>query len=407
MTSKSYEWEDGAELGEHSQKKHQILREYFRQYLKTRCQLPQQEKFRLAIVDGFSGGGRYENGEYGSPIVFVDTLIQTAKEINIYRNSQGFAALTIECLIVFNDKDPEAIHLLKQNLAPHLAAAKEQDGLIIRPQYFSDSFEHIYPEIKDRLLATRCNNVLFNLDQCGYSHVTTACIRDIMISWKSAEVILTFMIKALLTFLSPNEKKSGVPLEPEMQEKVNCIIENDKLLSKRAWMGEAEKIVYSHLNECAPYVSPFAINNPSGWKYWLMHFARSYRARQVYNDVLHQHGEAQGHVGGAGLNMLSYTPQNPTFYLFDETSRDTARNALAEDIPDLVSHSGDTIPMLQFYETAYSETPAHSEDIHQAIIDNPDLEVVTKNGGVRRKAGSIKSDDTLRLTNQKSFFFNF
>jgi three-Cys-motif partner protein len=393
VTSKSYEWEDGAELGEHSQKKHQILREYFRQYLKTRCQLPQQEKFKLAIVDGFSGGGLY------------DTLIQTAKEINIYRNSQGFAALTIECLIVFNDKKSEAIHLLKQNLAPHLAAAEEQEGLIIHPQYFSDIFEQIYPEIKKRLLATRCNNVLFNLDQCGYSHVTTACIRDIMISWKSAEVILTFMIKALLTFLSPNEKKNGVRLEPEMQEKVNSLLENDKLLSKREWMGEAEKIVYSNLNECAPYVSPFAINNPGGWKYWLMHFARSYRARQVYNDVLHQHGEAQAHVGGAGLNMLSYTPQNNGFYLFDDNSRDLARSALAGDIPDLVSHSGDTIPMLQFYETAYSETPAHSEDIHQAIIDNPDLEVVTKNGGVRRKAGSIKSDDTLRLTNQKSFFF--
>ena len=48
MVEKSYDWEDGAELEEHTKKKHQILREYFREYLITRCKLPQQEKFRLA-----------------------------------------------------------------------------------------------------------------------------------------------------------------------------------------------------------------------------------------------------------------------------------------------------------------------------------------------------------------------
>jgi three-Cys-motif partner protein len=69
-----YDWEGGAPLDEHTKKKHTILTEYFRQYLITRCQLPKQEKFRLAIVDGFSGAGVYKCGSFGSPLIFVDVL---------------------------------------------------------------------------------------------------------------------------------------------------------------------------------------------------------------------------------------------------------------------------------------------------------------------------------------------
>jgi len=62
MVAKPYDWAQGAVLEEHSRRKHKILREYFRQYIIVRCQLPQQTKFRLAIIDGFAGGGRYACG---------------------------------------------------------------------------------------------------------------------------------------------------------------------------------------------------------------------------------------------------------------------------------------------------------------------------------------------------------
>ena len=59
MAEKPYSWASGAKLEDHSRRKHKILREYFANYLGVRCQLPQQTQFRLAIVDGFAGGGRY------------------------------------------------------------------------------------------------------------------------------------------------------------------------------------------------------------------------------------------------------------------------------------------------------------------------------------------------------------
>lgn len=92
MKTDGYSWSNGAELDDHSRRKHKILREYFHQYLNVRCQLPQQSKFRLAIVDGFSGGGRYQCGSAGSPIIFIEELDRTLEVINLRRSLQGMGA---------------------------------------------------------------------------------------------------------------------------------------------------------------------------------------------------------------------------------------------------------------------------------------------------------------------------
>jgi hypothetical protein len=139
-----------------------------------------------------------------------------------------------------------------------------------------------------------------------------------------------------------------------------------------------------------------------------MHFASSYRARQVYNDVLHQDGESQAHFGRSGLNMLSYDPsEEGMLYLFNSNSRELAKESLYDDIPRFVAESGDTLSMSDFYAAAYSETPAHSDDIHEMIIENPDLEVITESGGQRRQFNTIKPSDTLKVKSQKSMFFMF
>ncbi len=238
--------------------------------------------------------------------------------------------------------------------------------------------------------------------------VPTEIIRNIMGTWKNAEIFLTFMIKSALTYLTEKNDLSGFSNEPEVKEKIKAILNDETLMSRKEWLGEAEKIIYNNLMTCAPYLSPFSINNPDGWRYWLMHFANSYRARQVYNNLLHEDGETQAHFGRTGLNMLSYDPQDdsPQLYLFDKDSRAAARDALHEDIPRLIAHSGDALPMTEFYASAYSGSPAHSDDIHSIIIENRELEVVTQYGGVRRKANTIKPSDILKLRSQRSFFFS-
>lgn len=406
MVGKRYEWEDGAELADHSRMKHQILREYFYEYVITRCQTPKMERFRLAIVDGFAGGGRYKCGAPGSPLIFIQELHRAIKAINVNRALQNLAPIRIECTMVLNDYEPAAIDSLKTHIAPVLVEyVDSSEYLSVQIDYLNDEFEKIYPQIKEYLQRGRFRNILFNLDQCGHSHVTTETLRDIMSSDTSTEIFYTFMITALLTYLQKNN--------PQMLERQLAHLSISKLdldllsekMSNRQWLGTAENIVFSAFQKCAQFVSPFSINNPQGWRYWLIHLASSYRARQVYNNVLHKNSKSQAHFGRSGLNMLAHDPQEEgTLYLFDMNARDEAKGQLYDDIPKLISEFGDALNMAEFYGRIYNHTPAHSDDIHVTMIENPDLEIITPSGGTRRKASQIDIKDTIKLKSQTSFF---
>lgn len=409
MVKKQYEWEDGAILKDHTRRKHKILREYFIEYLTVRCQIPQQERFRLAVIDGFCGAGRYKCGTAGSPIIFVEVLKSTVETLNIQRIDQGLKALEIDCLLILNDVSRNAVESLKKNIAPLHAEIKQNvPKLSFEIEYLNEKFESAYPKIKALIEAKRYKNVLFNLDQCGHSLVDYNTLDDIMRSYR-AEIFYTFVIESLLAFLRKDNPAQFSAQLAHIGLNDDALKSLEGVMSNKTWLGTAERIVFEAFNRRASFVSPFTINNPGGWKYWLIHFASSYRARQVYNNVLHRNSSQQAHFGRSGLNMLSYDPNHEagSLYLFDLAGRVTAKQQLLEDIPRLISQYGDVLGVEDFYENIYNDTPAHTEDIHAAIIENPDVEVITKDGGERRKAHTISVTDTLKLKNQKSFFQMF
>lgn len=407
MVEKRYEWANGAKLEEHSRRKHKILRKYVFDYLTVRCKRPQQERFRLAIVDGFAGGGRYQCGTSGSPLIFIEELKQAIESVNTHRAVQGFGAIEVECLLVFNDASRDAIELLKTHITPMQAEiAQSYPKLHLRVEYLNEFFEAAYPKIKGLLEQGRYRSVLFNLDQCGHSHVERDTILDIMRSYPAAEIFYTFVIKSLLAFLQKDQpERLRVQLD-HLGLPSNDIQSLDALMSQKDWLGTAERIVFDAFRLCAPYVSPFSINNPDGWRYWLIHFANAYRARQVYNNILHDNASLQAHFGRSGLNMLSYDPRHDEgmLYLFDVSGRASAKDQLLGDIPRLITESGDAMSVMDFYESIYNVTPAHTDDVHAAIIENPDLEVITPIGGERRKANAIGVNDVIKVKTQRSFF---
>ena len=66
--------------------------------------------------------------------------------------------------------------------------------LHLRIEYLNEFFEAAYPKIKALLEQCRYRSVLFNLDQCGHSHVERGTILDIMHSYPAAEIFYTFVI---------------------------------------------------------------------------------------------------------------------------------------------------------------------------------------------------------------------
>jgi three-Cys-motif partner protein len=377
--------------------------------LTVKCGLPKQSKFRLAIVDGFSGGGRYRCGTAGSPLIFIEELQRAADGLNIIRATQGASPLVIECLLILNDADKDATDLLRTHVEPYRAAIRENSPqLKLDVAYYNQEFEEVYPEIKALLRAAKIPSVLFNLDPCGHSHVTRSTIVDILGSFKSIEVFYTMMIDTLLAFLKKsdttelNKQLRHVDLSTDQLGKL------EDVASRKEWLGTGEKIVFDAYQRCASFVSPFSINNPNGWRYWLLHFSTMYRARQVYNDVLHDNSTQQAHYGRSGLEMLSYDPRDESrLYLFEEEDRVQARDQLVNDIPRLIAQAGDAMTVLDFYATIYNGTPAHSDDIHRALIESPDIEVIMPTGGERRSSNTISVEDVIKLKPQKSFFDSF
>ncbi|MBB5051786.1 hypothetical protein HNQ36_001740 [Afipia massiliensis] len=251
------------------------------------------------------------------------------------------------------------------------------------------------------------HNVLFNLDQCGTGSVEINTISDIVASFTSVEIFYTFGIQTLLTFLHQTDRAALARQLAPFGVSPDDLSQLDGLMTKDAWLGAAERLVFESFRRCANYVSPFSIHNPDGWRYWLIHFANSVRARQEYNNILHQNSSAQAHFGRSGLHMLSYDPSeaDSMLYVFDEAGRAEAKKQLHDDIPRLITNYGDALLVGDFYASIYNATPAHMLDINSAIIENPDLEVITEQGGgERRKANTIRTSDILRLKQQRSFF---
>jgi hypothetical protein len=170
--------------------------------------------------------------------------------------------IEIECYFIFNDFEPVAIEELRKNAAPLLADIKQNSKhLHIEAEYHKKEFDQIFPEIKSKILAANYRNVIFNLDQCGHSHVSINVIRDIMSSWRSAEVFLTFMISALLTYLSPDSNQdTALAKIPEVQSNVYSLVGNvDNLVNKQDFLGKQRKLFLMRLKDAPLLLVPFQL----------------------------------------------------------------------------------------------------------------------------------------------------
>lgn len=405
MVKSRYDWEKGVDLDDHTERKLKIVEEYFRAYLLERCKNPNARRFRLAIADGFAGGGTYKCGTPGSPVIFIKTLLNTVKEINVHRIAEGMPTLTVYCFMMLNDEDRSAVKKLQESIAPWQAMSKEENSNVeLEIEISCEKFQKRIEHFMNMVMSHRFRSVIYNLDQYGYGDVDHSTITKLIHSAGSVEVFLTYSIKSLLTYLSKNDTQRFNSQLRHLGLTADSFDASG--ISNKDWMMAIERTIFEHFRVCAPYVTPFSIHNPKGWRYWFMHFSKSYRARQVYNNVLHNNSSIQqAHFGRAGLDMLSYNPNDKSAiqYLFDDKAREESREQLTDDIARKIRDGGDAFRMIDFYPEIYNETPAHSEDIHKAMLENPDLEIVTPTGNPRRKASGISLQDTIRFIQPPMF----
>jgi three-Cys-motif partner protein len=116
--SGQYEWKLGQPLpvlGAHSVAKHDISEQYLGIYIERLTRTPSQTMLNLTIVDGFSGGGLYQQGSVevdGSPLRLLAAVETAEKALNAAR-AKGF---DVRADFFFIDANPHHVAFLQDVL---------------------------------------------------------------------------------------------------------------------------------------------------------------------------------------------------------------------------------------------------------------------------------------------------
>jgi three-Cys-motif partner protein len=180
-------------MDRHTQAKHEILRKYLGAWLPILLKFAGQAR----IVDGFAGPGTYENGEIGSPLIALQTLLnhQSSTVQNAIKSQ------SIELIFIEEDRRRQ-IHLQK------LLEEQKKSPIFppkLQPQVVCGTFEGEITKILDKMDMQRLGGhaipTFVFIDPFGYSHTPLSLISRIM-SQPMSEVLITLMAEEVNRFLT-------------------------------------------------------------------------------------------------------------------------------------------------------------------------------------------------------------
>jgi three-Cys-motif partner protein len=413
VTKRDYIWVPGGPPAvgqQHTFAKHDVLHAYLRAYVRTLAALPQQDVFRLTLVDGFAGGGLYVHERTrelkpGSPLIFL----QAVEEEQAALNSSRVKPLEIQANFIFVEANANTVAVLKNNLVERGYGGRlDRDIKVIH-----GCFEDYAPEISNFISAKtpRSGRAVFLLDQCGYTDVPTELIRRILATHRGAEVILTFAVDALINFASDSPKTASMLAGLVPNALKGRRIEDIKTNERDARLY-IQSCLYKELVEAcgAKYYTVFFIRTEGHGDYWLVHLSQHHRARDVMTAVHWAFNNHFIHYAGAGVDMFEalgyesfrdklYTGQGDLGFLFDDAARIATVNALTAQLPARIfEHGTEGITFAELFASTCNSSPADSAKYREALeqlAHLKEIDIVTPEGGRRQKAASISGSDRL------------
>lgn len=406
-----YSWRGGnlPPIENHSLRKHKIIKDYLIDYICVRFVRSlafSNRPWRLTIVDGFAGGGLYEchgHVQIGSPLVIGEAVREAEAKL---ASKYGEDRVNFDVDIICIEKNKESAKHLQDVLnRPEYAQKNAHVKTHVWPGEFGD---HLPPVLQ--FIRKKSNNkdgkCLFILDQYGYSDVLFSQIRSILSM--NSEVILTFAVDALATYLSESKypvlRKIGFEqqdIETLQQLKNNptsCRADIQRILSHN---------IFQHSK--AQFYTPFLIHSDVGnWGYWLVHLSKHYKARDVMIDIHWKHNNALAHYGDPGLDMLSYDSSRDHLHTgeqmigeefrFDETAKAKVLDALPEDILRLWRTISGPVSFRDLkMRVSNGRTPA-SDEMFRTVLQ--ELHVNREIRIPRKNAQNIQDKDVLHLRPQ-------
>lgn len=205
MTHNPYDWSDSKKpphLQPHSIAKHEVIEAYLERYIEVLTADPRYDKFKITIVDGFSGGGLYRHantGELhlGSPLIFLDTVRRMEARLKAQRTK----AFVIDAMYYFIDSDAIALSFLRSQLRKHGYGKLIGERIFLLHGTFTGLFTGLMEVIR-----ARGGRVLFLLDQYGYKDAPLHLMKQIFARHPTAEILLTFAVDALVNYIADRKQ---------------------------------------------------------------------------------------------------------------------------------------------------------------------------------------------------------
>ncbi|MYE21636.1 MAG: three-Cys-motif partner protein TcmP, partial [Synechococcus sp. SB0662_bin_45] len=129
----------------HSKAKLEVLRAYLRQYFDRLAVSRRREELKLDLVDGFAGGGTFQDGDKilpGSPLVMLEEAEAARHRLNEGRDKK----LEINCRFYFIDKERSHTDHLRQALKERDYKIDEKE-ITVQTGLFEDNLEEVIRSI--------------------------------------------------------------------------------------------------------------------------------------------------------------------------------------------------------------------------------------------------------------------
>jgi three-Cys-motif partner protein len=417
-----YNWNVGTRpppIDSHSVVKHELVEKYLERYICVLLTNPNIDNLTISIVDGFAGGGEYTSFDGtgihdGSPLIALRTVTQTEALLNIGRTKHR----KVDAEYFFIEKNLANFEYLKNILRVRFGDERFSRDILLHQCAFQDALNGIVAKIKKRRGGERA---IFLLDQYAYDQVPLQLLRHIFSSLRGAEVLLTFNVDSLITFLS--DRKSSRQSLSNMG--LGDYIDWDALPRLKSddplWRREIQKQLAAGIvkGSGAAFSTIFFITPAasSAWTYWLVHLSNVFKARDVmmelhwnlanhFSHFLEPDIFTLGHTAGRGSKLRDqHDIDFGAGFHFDAVAAKRCEDGLhTKLLPYLFNKEqvlfGDLLGSLG------NSTPATAEMIRNSLdpaVRSGEIEAVSKSGVHRELGRSLQATDILRAT-QRSLF---
>lgn len=422
-----YLWHVGSRpppIDPHSLVKHQIVRNYLERYIQVLMSNVLIEKLTLSIVDGFAGGGEYiaDNGidiHQGSPLIAMNTVAEQQVVLNVGRQKPRY----VDAKYYFVEKNKGNFAYLQHLLGAHGQASRFGRDIALIPGAFQQRVDQIITDIRSRAGGQRA---IFLLDQYAYDQVPAPLLRTIFSQVKGAEVLLTFNVDSLISFLSDTSQSRKKLEDMGLDRYIDWdTIDRLKSAGGNVWRSAIQRNLARGLVEISGakhytifYITPMGSTT---WTYWLVHLSNSFKARDVMMELHWQHANHFSHYLEPDLFTLGYstnsdgaaTGQNAfdlgQAHHFDSIASARCLTGLEAKLVPSIFELAEPTRFGDILERIGSSTPATADMIRTSLdsaIRSGDIDAKAIKDGTRRTRGStLRLDDVLSAGNQLPMIF--